>query len=323
MPALALAALLIALPASASAPETQAPCAAPTFYGYVDDFEAWFRYPPGAEGRNAEHITEGVVDVEITDLSSEQNFHLSDITWHNWSHSTDIAGQGVECWTVEFEATETVNGDYEWKSDPNPDVMRGLITAHPGVPPPPPPPPPPGAPPAPPPPPAPPTVPDFIFTVGPDQRIGVFYSDGRPLSRIPPGTYTIQVHDLSTSHDFHLTGPGVNKKTSVEEIEHPIWTVTFVAGTYRFNCDVHAAMKGSFVVAVGVPPPTRCRVPRVIGLTLIRARRAIRARHCSVGSVRYRRSARARNKVLSQTPRAGRRLARGARVNLIVSRGSG
>ena len=67
VPAVALAALLIVLPASASAPETQAPCAAPTFYGYVDDFEAWFRYPPGAEGRNAEHITEAVVDFEITD----------------------------------------------------------------------------------------------------------------------------------------------------------------------------------------------------------------------------------------------------------------
>jgi hypothetical protein len=133
------------------------------------------------------------------------------------------------------------------------------------------------------------------------------------------------VHDLSTSHDFHLTGPGVDLKTSVEEIEHPIWTVTFRAGTYTFKCDVHtSAMRGSFVVAAGAPPPpTRCRVPRVIGMSLGPARRAIRARHCAVGRIRYTRSARPRGKVASQSPRAGRRLARGTRVNLIVSRGPG
>ena len=167
-------------------------------------------------------------------------------------------------------------------------------------------------------------MPDLIFTVGPDQRIGTFYSDGRRMTRIPPGTYTIQVHDLSTSHDFHLTGPGVNMKTSVDEIEHPIWTVTFRAGTYTFKCDVHAgAMKGSFVVAVGAPPPVRCSVPRVVGQTLGRARRSIRARHCAVGRVRYTRSTRSRGKVVSQKPRAGRHLAKGGRVSLVVSRGPG
>ena len=167
-------------------------------------------------------------------------------------------------------------------------------------------------------------MPDFIFTVGPDQKIGTFYSDGRRMTRIPPGTYTIQVHDLSTTHDFHLTGPGVDKKTSVAEIEHPIWTVTFRAGTYRFKCDVHAtAMKGSFVVAVGAPPPVRCSVPRVVGKTLSRARRMIRARHCAVGRIRRARSTRARGKVVSQKPRAGRRLARGSPVSLVVSRGRG
>ena len=141
-------------------------------------------------------------------------------------------------------------------------------------------------------------VPDLIFTVGPDQRIGTFYSDGRRMTRIPPGTYTIQVHDLSTSHDFHLSGPGVDKKTAVGEIEHPIWTVTFRAGTYRFKCDVHAtAMMGTFVVAVGAPPPVRCSVPRVVGKTLIRARRMIRARHCrsAASAARARRAPGARS----------------------------
>ena len=50
------------------------------------------------------------------------------------------------------------------------------------------PPPPPGPPPpaATGPPPPPPQIPDFIFTSGPSQQIGVFYADGRRMTRIPP-----------------------------------------------------------------------------------------------------------------------------------------
>ena len=64
------------------------------------------------------------------------------------------------------------------------------------------------APPPPPPPPPPPQLPDLIMTVGPGQTIGAYYADGRRATRVPPGEYTIQVHDLSTTHNFHLTGPG-------------------------------------------------------------------------------------------------------------------
>jgi hypothetical protein len=160
--------------------------------------------------------------------------------------------------------------------------------------------------------------------VGPGQQIGVYYADGRRMTRIPPGTYTVQVHDLSSSHDFHLTGPGgIDERTRVGEIEHPIWTVTLRAGTYTFHCDVHAAMKGTFVVAVGAPSPVRCHVPRVVGKRLGPAGRAIRARHCRVDRIRYARSQRSRGRIISQRPRAGRTLVNGARVHLVVSRGPG
>jgi len=97
----------------------------------------------------------------------------------------------------------------------------------------------------------------------------------------------MQVHDLSNAHNFHLTGPGVNSSTPVGEIVHPLWTLTFRAGRYTFKCDVHSTtMKGSFVVVVGSPgPPTRCRVPNVVGKNLAAARRALRAAHCSAGRV--------------------------------------
>jgi plastocyanin len=332
----ALASVLIvaAVPAAAQGSDPD-----PFFVGQVGQDEwgpyIWLRYP---EGREARHITEGTYLVRIDDCSATHNFRLRDQSWGgtHLDMQTTAAFEGSVNWTVTFEATDEINGEYEYFSEADPLFLRDTLTAHPGDPPPapqppppgcpdgPPPPPPPPSPFAPPPPPAPPQVPDFIFTVGPDQRIGTFYADGRRMTRIPPGTYTIQVHDLSTSHDFHLKGPGgVDLKTEVSEIEHPIWTVTFRAGTYTFNCDVHAAMKGTFTVAVGAPPPIKCRVPRVTGKSLGPARRAIRRAHCAVGRVRYARSARTKGKVVSQSPRAGRRLVRGTRVNLVVSRGPG
>jgi beta-lactam-binding protein with PASTA domain len=60
-------------------------------------------------------------------------------------------------------------------------------------------------------------------------------------------------------------------------------------------------------------------VPRVIGLTLGRASRRVRARHCTVGRVRRTRSRRV-GRVIAQRPKAGTRLARGGRVSLVVGR---
>jgi glucose/arabinose dehydrogenase len=71
-----------------------------------------------------------------------------------------------------------------------------------------------------------------------------------------------------------------------------------------------------------VPKPvSRCRVPRVVGFRLVKARTRIRLANCRVGRVRYKRSTRARGRVVTQSPRPGAQRARGARVNLTLSRG--
>ena len=67
------------------------------------------------------------------------------------------------------------------------------------------------------------------------------------------------------------------------------------------------------------PPPPACQVPRVIGLRLGRARTRIRSKHCSVGRIRRVHSRRV-GRVIAQSPRPGRRLARGSRVNLVLGR---
>jgi len=66
-------------------------------------------------------------------------------------------------------------------------------------------------------------------------------------------------------------------------------------------------------------PPQRCRVPRVIGLRVTKARSRIRAARCSVGRIRRIRSGRA-GRVLRQSPKPGTRWRRGKRVNLVVGR---
>jgi hypothetical protein len=67
------------------------------------------------------------------------------------------------------------------------------------------------------------------------------------------------------------------------------------------------------------PPPVRCRVPRVVGLQLGRAKTRIRRAHCRVGQIRRVRRGRP-GRVLSQRPRAGTIKPLGFPVRLVVGR---
>jgi serine protease AprX len=70
------------------------------------------------------------------------------------------------------------------------------------------------------------------------------------------------------------------------------------------------------------PPPVRCIVPRVVGSKLPAARRKIVRAHCRVGKVRKAfSSVKKRGRVVAQSPRPGRRYARGRRVSLKVGKG--
>jgi hypothetical protein len=73
--------------------------------------------------------------------------------------------------------------------------------------------------------------------------------DGKKLKTIKAGTYTMKVEDKGSIHNFHLTGPGVNKATSVSGKGEQTWTVKLKPGTYRYLCDPHASqMRGTFKV---------------------------------------------------------------------------
>jgi hypothetical protein len=64
-----------------------------------------------------------------------------------------------------------------------------------------------------------------------------------------------------------------------------------------------------------------CVAPNVTGMTLAAAKRAIRAADCAVGKVARRAATAKKNLVVAQSPKAGTTRPRGAKVNLVVSRG--
>jgi plastocyanin len=92
-------------------------------------------------------------------------------------------------------------------------------------------------------------TPKLVGTSGPGFDIEVT-KGGKDVKTLKRGTYKIVVRDKSSAHNFHLFGPGVNKKTSVSAVTTKTWTVTLKKGKYTYQCDVHAAsgMKGSFRV---------------------------------------------------------------------------
>jgi hypothetical protein len=98
--------------------------------------------------------------------------------------------------------------------------------------------------------------PKLVATVGPGFSIRLLDSGGRAVTQLAPGTYDIVVSDLSEEHNFHLQGPGVDERTSLEFVGSVTWTVTFGNGRYTFVCDPHSSqMSGSFVAGTAPPPP--------------------------------------------------------------------
>ncbi len=86
--------------------------------------------------------------------------------------------------------------------------------------------------------------------VGPGFSIEVKNKAGKDLKTIKAGMYKIKVEDKATIHNFHLIGPGLNKKTGVSFKGDTVWTIKLKPGRYTYQCDPHAAsgMKGHFTV---------------------------------------------------------------------------
>jgi hypothetical protein len=129
--------------------------------------------------------------------------------------------------------------------------------------------------------------------VRPDATIGLRHADGRAVTNLDPGQYTIVVEDTAIDHNFHLFGAGVEQLTAVERAETVTWTVNFVDGQrYQYVCDPHESfMRGSFTVGNVQPPPTPSPVRRLnasVSSRAISVRTTSGSRARSVAAGRYR-----------------------------------
>ena len=179
-----------------------------------------------ANGTRVTQLQPGAYQIEIDDRSEMHNFHL---TGPGVNEATAVPFVGRTTWNVTLQ-----NGIYTFLCDPHPTDMRGTFTVG-----------------TPTPPtqttPRPTTLPRLFGNVGPGATISLRNAAGGRVSSVRAGTYTVFVRDRSTRHNFHLVGPGVNRRTSVAFRGAVTWRVRFRRGaTYRFVCDPHArGMRGN------------------------------------------------------------------------------
>jgi hypothetical protein len=171
-------------------------------------------------GAAVTHLDPGSYAIEVDDRSDLHNFHLS-------GPGVDMATSTPAIEKVNWQVT-FVDGSYRFVCDVHPTQMRGEFTV--------------GTPPPPPPPPPPPAVRRLAAFVGPGKSIRVSARATRA------GRYVITVNDRSARDNFHLTGPGVNRKTGVAFRGRSSWRLTLRRGTYRFRSDATPALKGTLRV---------------------------------------------------------------------------
>jgi plastocyanin len=190
-------------------------------------------------------VAPGAYTFEVDDNSAEHSFHLRG---PGVDQATTVEGTGHSTWQVTLQ-----EGAYSYVCDVH-ESMRGSFSVSTSPTPPPAPAPAPPPAPSPPPPPAPkPAAAKLLASVGPGARISLTTSAGRRVRTLSPGLFALTVSDRSAVDNFHLKGPGVDRKTGVSAKTKVTWTVRLQKGVYVFRSDAHPSLKGS--VAVKAPAP--------------------------------------------------------------------
>jgi plastocyanin len=174
-----------------------------------------------ATGHSVTQLDAGDYALTIKNLSlaQEHNFHI-----------IGPPGSGVDQFSAFDNNTVTwnltfVNGTYHWKCDAHPTQMKGDI--HVG--------------------PLPPAPVKLTGKVGPKKTISLKKGTAT-VKALVAGRYKVVVTDATKVDNFHLTGPGVNKKTGVKTKTGATWTLTLKRGKYTFRSDATKKLKRTFSV---------------------------------------------------------------------------
>jgi len=213
----AIAASLAALPAAAAPAEPRESLRAEVGPG----FTILLRHD--ADGTAVTHLDPGEYAIVVEDKGIEHNFHLSGA---GVSLFTSVENVETANWTVVFAEGQT----YRFQCDPHATTMNGSFTVG-NVPQPPPPP----------------VVRRLSASVS-AAAISVRTSSGTKARVVAAGSYRISVRDTAKTQNFHLTGPGVNRKTAVAGTSRATWSVRLRAGKYSYRSDRKRRLSGSFTV---------------------------------------------------------------------------
>jgi NitT/TauT family transport system substrate-binding protein len=72
--------------------------------------------------------------------------------------------------------------------------------------------------------------------------------DGKLVSKLRSGNFTVAVSDKASKDNFHLQGAGVDRSTSVPKKQTATWILELNKGVYRYSSDGSSKRKGSFRV---------------------------------------------------------------------------
>jgi plastocyanin len=163
-----------------------------------------------ASGNEVKQLAPGTYDIAVSDRSEAHNFHLRG---PGVDQSTPIGEKQETTWTVTIGT-----GRYTYVCDAHASTMRGYFLA--------------GA-----------VTPVVLSgSVGPRKSIAL-----KAKSALP-GPAVITVNDRSKTDNFHLSGPGVNKKTGIKTRGKVTWNVTLTPGVYTYRSDKTKKLRGSFTV---------------------------------------------------------------------------
>jgi hypothetical protein len=176
-----------------------------------------------ASGARVRHLDPGAYTITVNDLASEHNFHLSG---PGVNQLTEVESQETVTWNVTLR-----DGIYRYQCDPHSSSMNGRFAV--------------GSAQLPTPAPAPTRL---NGRVGPGKAITLTNAAGKRAARLKAGRYRITVRDVSATQNFHLSGPGVNRKTGVAFRGTMTWTVSLKAGRYAYRSDASKSVRGSLVV---------------------------------------------------------------------------
>jgi len=175
-------------------------------------------------GARVSHLDPGTYTINVTDNEITHNFHLRG---SGVDQSTDIEGASPTpvMWTVTI-----TDGTYDFLCDAHPTLMKGAFTAG-NVPPPPPPPPPAGK-----------------LSGKVTSKAISLTNGGSKVRSLTAKKYKITVSDTAKTQNFHLSGPGLNRKTGVPAKAKATWTVTLKPGKYTYRSDKSRKLRGTFTV---------------------------------------------------------------------------